>query len=133
MNKIAVHAATCDAYRNKIDSSPNEMLLIMEQARYGMASIIAYQCCGCGDKISFSACTKVISPEGNKYWTCNLAAVWGQMATGGGYNKLEESLSVLGLPVMSKRLFIKTEKLIGKWWWNLLEESMQAAGKQTRT
>ena len=33
---------------------------------------------------------------------------------------------------MSKRLFIKTEKLIGKWWWNLLEESMQAAGKQER-
>jgi len=38
------------------------------------------------------------------------------MATGGGYNKLEESMSVLGLSVMSKKLFINTEKLIGKWW-----------------
>ena len=51
------------------------------------------------------------------------------MATGGGYNKLEKSMSILGLLVMSKKLFISTKKLIGKWWWNLLEESMHAAGK----
>jgi len=54
------------------------------------------------------------------------------MATGGGYNKLEESMSILGLPVMSKKLFINTEKLIGKWWWNLLEEFMQASEKMER-
>ena len=132
LNKIAVHAATCEAYQNRIGSSPNEMTLIMEEARYGMASILAYQCCGCGNQISFASSTKVTSPEGNKYWTCNLAAVWGQMATGGGYNKLEEPMSILGVPVMSKKLFISTEKLIGKWWWNLLEESMRAAGKMER-
>ena len=40
--KIAVHAATCEAYQNKIDLSPNDMMLIVEQARYGMALIIAY-------------------------------------------------------------------------------------------
>ena len=63
-----------------------------------MASILAYQCCGCGDQMSFTSFTKVTSPWGNKYWTCNLAAVWGQMATGGGYNtKLEESMSILGM------------------------------------
>ena len=79
-----------------------------------MASIIAYRCCGCGDQISLATSTKVISPEGNKYWSINLAAVWGQMATGGGYNKLEEAMSILGVPVMSKKLFVNTEKLIGK-------------------
>ena len=48
--------------------------------------------------MSFTSSTKVTSPWGNKYWTCNLAAVWGQMATGGGYNtKLEESMSILGM------------------------------------
>ena len=114
LNKIAVHAATCEPYQNKIDSFPNDMMLIMEQARYGMASIIAYRCCGCGDQISLATSTKVISPEGNKYWSINLAAVWGQMATGGGYNKLEEAMSILGVPVMSKKLFVNTEKLIGK-------------------
>ena len=54
------------------------------------------------------------------------------MATDRGRNKLEESMSFIGLPVMSKKLFINTKKLIGKWWWNLLEESMQAAGKMER-
>ena len=49
-----------------------------------------------------------------------------------GYRRrlnLEESVSILGLPVMSKKLFINTEKIIGKWWWNLLEESIQTARK----
>ena len=104
----------------------------MEQACYGMASIIAYQCCGCNEQISFATSTKVTSPEDNKYWSCNLAAVCGQMATGGRFNKLEESMSILGLPVMSKKLFVNTEKLIGKWWWNLLGESIQASGKAER-
>ena len=67
LNKIAVHAATYEAYQNRIGSSPNEMTLIMEQARYGMASILAYQCGGYGDQISFASSTKVTSPEGNKY------------------------------------------------------------------
>ena len=47
--------------------------------------------------------TKVTSPDGNKYWSCNLATVWGQMATGGGFNKLKVSMSILGLPVTSKK------------------------------
>ena len=50
----------------------------MEQGRYGMASIIAFQYCGCNEQISFATSTKVTSPEGNKYWSYNVAAVWGQ-------------------------------------------------------
>ena len=53
------------------------------------------QCCGCNEQISFTTSTKTTSPEGNKYWSCNLAAVWGQMATGGGFNKLEKSMSIV--------------------------------------
>ena len=41
-------------------------------------------------------------------------------------------MSVLGVPVMSRRVFVNTERSIGKWWWKLLEESMQAAGKAER-
>jgi len=108
------------------------MMVLAEQARYGLASIIAYQCRACGQRISFSTSTKVMSPEGNKYWSCNLAAIWGQMATGGGFNKLEESMSVLGVPVMSRRVFVNTERIIGNWWWTLLEESIQAAGRAER-
>ena len=47
----------------------NDIMLIVEQARYGMVSIIAYQCCGCDEQISFAISTKTASPEGNKYWT----------------------------------------------------------------
>ena len=46
----------------------------------------------------------------------NLAAVWGQMSTGGGHSKLQETMCVLGVPVMSARHFINTEREIGESW-----------------
>ena len=46
LNNIDAHAATCKAYQDKIDSFPDNMMLIVEQACYRMVSIIAYQCCG---------------------------------------------------------------------------------------
>ena len=61
-----------------------------------------------------------------------MAAVWGQMTVGGGFNSLQESISVMGVPVMTKRSFVETERVIGKWWWAALEESMLAAGKKEK-
>ena len=53
------------------------------------------------------------------------------MSVGGGFNSLEESLSVFNIPfVMTQRSFVHTEQMIGKWWWKLLEESMISAGKE---
>ena len=75
LNRVSAHAATCAAYQNE-SAFVNDMMVLVEQARYGLASIIAYQCCGCGQRISFYTSTKVASPEGNKYWSCNLAAIW---------------------------------------------------------
>ena len=58
------------------------------------------------------------------------------MVTGGGFNPLQESMSILGIPVMSKQSFMQTESQIGKWWWNASQESVQesvkAAGKQEK-
>ena len=87
---------------------------------------------GCGENISFATSSKVDIPSSRKYWSCNVAAVWGQMATGGSFNHLEESMGILGVPVMSKQSFIKTEQTIGKWWWDLFNDSMLAAGKKER-
>ena len=56
----------------------------------------------------------------------NLAAVWGQMSTGGGYSPLQESVRVL---VMTKKAFIHTG-VIGQWWWELLHKSMKKAGEE---
>ena len=52
------------------------------------------------------------------------------MVTGGGFNPLQESMSILGIPVMSKQSFMQTESQIGKWWWKASQESMKAEGKQ---
>jgi len=72
-------------------------------------TILSWKCIGCGHKMAFPASTKVSGPIGNQ-WTTNLAAIWGQMVTGGGLNSLEESMSAFGVPVMSKWSFICTEQ-----------------------
>ena len=65
-------------------------------------------------------------------WECNLAAVWGQMSTGGGHSKLEETLSVIGVPVMTKKRFNDTERDIGETWRCALKQSMMEAGQRER-
>jgi len=52
------------------------------------------------------------------------------MATGGGFSCLQESMSVLGVPVMTKRSFMATERALGKWWWEILEDSLKSAGEE---
>ncbi len=49
-------------------------------------------------------------PRGYHRFECNLAAVWGKMATGTGHSQLEESMSALGIPVMTKTSFISTQR-----------------------
>ena len=41
-----------------------------------------------------------------------MAAIWGEMSTGGGQAPLAEMMSVLGVPVMTKRSFMATEKAL---------------------
>lgn len=62
----------------------------------------------------------------------NLAAVWGQMSTGGGYSRLHETMSVLGVPVMAPKNFINAEHNIGLWWQQQLQEIMAEAGREER-
>ena len=61
-----------------------------------------------------------------------LAAVWGQMATGQGHSQLEESLSVVGVPVTTKASFIATERAIGELWKVELQEFMAMAGQEEK-
>ena len=61
-----------------------------------------------------------------------MAAVWGQMSTGGGHATLTETMAVLGIPTMTKKSFMAAEKRIGEWWWKLLQESMKVAGQEER-
>ncbi len=54
------------------------------------------------------------------------------MATGGGQSKLEEVMSVVGVPVMTKRSFIQKERDIGEVWKKELLESMTKAGMEEK-
>ena len=62
----------------------------------------------------------------------NLAAVWGQMLTGGGFSRLSETMSTLGIPVIAPKNFVNTERSIGKWWQDQLEKVMVEAGQEEK-
>jgi len=54
------------------------------------------------------------------------------MCTGGGYSKLKKTMSVLGIPVMSPKFFIYTERSIGQWWKIQLQEELKEAGREKK-
>ncbi len=54
------------------------------------------------------------------------------MSTGSGHSQFEEAMSVLGVPVMTKKSFINTERDIGEDWKKQLLESMTSAGKEEK-
>ena len=54
------------------------------------------------------------------------------MPTGGGYSRLEEATSVIGVPVMTKSSFIDTERAIGEMWKQELLHSMAEAGRKEK-
>ena len=54
------------------------------------------------------------------------------MTTGGGHSRLEEAMSTLGIPVMSKASFISTENRIGEYWKQSLVDSVVEAGKEEK-
>ncbi len=50
------------------------------------------------------------------------------MVTGGGHSRMEEALSVIGVPVMTKPSFINIERSIVEQWRKFLQKSMIEAG-----
>ena len=121
INDLTVHASKCGG-----------IVTLTGEKRYGLASILNGECTSCGYKITLESSNKVKGPNEYHRWECNLAAVWGQMTTGGGYSPLKETMSILGIPVMNKSCFQRTEKDIGKWWTAQLEQAMLEAGKEEK-
>lgn len=121
VNDLTLHAARCDG----------NVSLIAEK-RNGLASIISTKCNSCDHIIKLETSRKVKGPRNYYRWECNLAAVWGQMSTGGGHAKLQETMGVLGVPVMSPNQFVSTERDIGEWWRREMEQVMVEAGKEEK-
>ena len=97
-----------------------------------LESILQEQCSICSHKITLETSPKVRGARGYPQWECNVAVVWGEVVTGGGHSRLEETLVVLGVPVMTKCSFISTERGIGDQWRKRLEQSMVEAGREER-
>ena len=121
IGRLTSHASHCGG----------NVKLIGEQ-RNGLASILNSSCSKCGDCIQFETSPKVKGPSGYKRWESNLAAVWGQMTIGGGYTHLKDTMSVLGIPAISKTSFIRTERDIGDLWEREMEKAMLDAGKEEK-
>ena len=94
---LTAHAAQCSSE-----------IIPEGESRDGLASIISSRCSEYGHKVLFETSRKVKGPNGYKRWECNLAAVWGQISTGGGHTRLHETMGTLGVPVMSKNTFTHT-------------------------
>ena len=120
-NSLTSHAAQCGSN-----------IMLTGEKKDGLASIISSRCSKCGHSITLETSHKVTGRKGYQRWECNLAAVWGQMSTGGGHSRLQETMGTLGVPVMSKNNFTRTERDIGKWWQMQLQEMMLEAGKAER-
>lgn len=102
ITKISSHSSTCHG----------ELSLVGETYRSGLASVLSAKCSGCRMEVAFPTSSKMTGVGGGWRWEANFAAVWAQMATGGGYAPLREQMSTIGVPVMKKRSFVQTEKVV---------------------
>lgn len=121
IGRISSHSSSC-----------GDEISLSGESRDGLASILTAQCKSCQLTIDFPTSSKVRGPTGNSRWECNLSSVWGQMAIGGGHHHLQESLGALGIPTMTKKSFKATEKIIGKWWWDLAKKSCSEAAAEEK-
>ena len=128
MDKLKQYTDDLTLHSSRCDGS----IVLSGETRHGLASILTGQCTVCKHTITLETSSKVKGPKNHSRWECNLAAVWGQMTTGGGHSHLEETMSMLGVPVMTKANFISTERDIGHWWKEKLAESMLEAGKEEK-
>ncbi len=120
-NDLTAHSSRCKG-----------TMVLYGETRHGLASILRGHCPTCNHRITLETSPKVKGPRGYSRWECNLAAVWGEMTTGGGHSRLEESMSVMGVPVMTKSSFIRSECGIGEQWRRSLIDSMAEAGREEK-
>ena len=128
---ISQHAATCQACADNVLSG-NDAIILTGEKNNGLCSVLTSRCTSCHTDFHFSTSSKTKGISSGQYWECNLAAAWGQMVTGGEHVPLMESMTVLGVPSLTKKTFITIEKCIGQWWWTLFEDSLKQAGSEER-
>ena len=78
------HAVLCGA----------SVIFLGESSRYGLAYVLVSQCQKCQSVFRYYTSNK-LTYNHNTYYTSNIQAVLGQIATGGGAEHLEEQLACI--------------------------------------
>ena len=102
------------------------------ETHVGLATVISARCTNCHHEFKINSSTYTTTSTGAKKWHINIAAVLGQMSTGGGNARLEKVLTTMGVPGMRKQLFRSTEQFLGESMKEQLVQSMAAAGQKER-
>ena len=97
----------------------------------GLAVVIRLACEKCAKQFRLHSSKQVDTADG-KRWLVNIAAVLGQLATGGGTSALSRMLSCMGIPDMPKSMFTATERSLEKNMAQLLELNIAEAGEEER-
>ncbi len=131
VNDVTLHASLCEEAKNLAAKGDPPVKLLGEVQQQGMASFLHSTCQGHGKVFSFCTSHRVSTKHGDRF-EVNIRAVWAQMSTGGGCNKLNEVTATLGMPGLHQRTFSKLENEIGHWWTEVLRKEMIAAGIEER-
>ena len=94
-----------------------------------VCAFIQAKCSKCHSTFSLTSSPCCSTKEGKKFWTINLGAVLGQIATGGGVTHLQKIMATTGVPSMLKPTFIATERYLMEKMKCLLCEMMMETGR----
>ena len=119
--EVSTHSATCGG----------RCVVEGEVTHSGLAAVVTIKCTKCAQIFRLQSSKQVSTSEG-KRWLVNIAAVLGQMSTGGGVTALNSFLALMGVPGMPKSMFIATERLIGDNLHDLLVAKMAEAGQEEK-
>ncbi|XP_063240131.1 uncharacterized protein LOC134540970 [Bacillus rossius redtenbacheri] len=110
-DKIANHKSVCTGGK----------YILERELRIGLITKLRFQCEMCNK----TRIITTVSEESEK--TLNTAFVWGAIATGIGHSQAEEFFSVIDVPVLGAKHFMKHEKRVEKVWEEKLTKKMAEA------
>ena len=99
-----------------------------ESSRHGLASVLISQCSKCHSIFRCDTST-MMTYNDESHYTINPQAV---LATGGGAEHLEEQLTCLQVPSVTKATFIHLERYLGAAFEQLVSDSLLAAGREEK-
>lgn len=87
-----------------------------EERRIGLWSEFKFQCSGCHEvtKVTTDPVAEPTPLAQKAALGVNDATVWAFTSIGSGHSHLEEALSVMEIPVMCKKTFLRREEALGK-------------------